>query len=73
VVRLTWTLFITPLNVTSVEPGIDVFRKEADGQWRIKTSTLTRLREDIFNGLFAVYLSPRLRAVLGRLTRRWTS
>jgi steroid delta-isomerase len=35
VVRLTWTLFITPLNVTSVEPGIDVFRKEADGQWRI--------------------------------------
>ncbi len=35
VVRLTWTLFITPLNVTSVEPGIDVFRKEADGKWRI--------------------------------------
>ncbi len=35
VVRLTWTLFITPLNVTSVEPGIDIFRKEADGKWRI--------------------------------------
>ena len=35
VVRLTWTLFITPLNVTSVEPGMDVFRKEADGTWRI--------------------------------------
>ena len=35
VARLTWTLFITPLNVTSIEPGIDVFRKEADGQWRI--------------------------------------
>ncbi len=35
VARLTWTLFITPLNVTSVEPGIDVFRKEADGKWRI--------------------------------------
>ncbi len=35
VVRLTWTLFITPLNVTSVEPGIDVLRKEADGKWRI--------------------------------------
>jgi steroid delta-isomerase len=35
VARLTWTLFITPLNVTAVEPGIDVFRKEADGQWRI--------------------------------------
>ncbi len=35
VVRLTWRLFITPLNITSVEPGIDVFRREADGKWRI--------------------------------------
>jgi steroid delta-isomerase len=35
VVRLTWTLFISPLNVTSVEPGLDVFQKEADGKWRI--------------------------------------
>jgi len=35
VVRLTWTLFVTPLNVTSVEPSIDVFRREADGKWRI--------------------------------------
>ncbi|MCP4306436.1 MAG: nuclear transport factor 2 family protein [bacterium] len=35
VVRLTWTLFITPLNVTSVEPGMDIFRREADGKWRI--------------------------------------
>jgi steroid delta-isomerase len=34
-VRLTWTLFISPLNVTSVEPGLDIFRKEADGKWRI--------------------------------------
>jgi uncharacterized protein (TIGR02246 family) len=35
VVRLVWQLFITPLNVTSVEPGMDVFRKEPDGKWRI--------------------------------------
>jgi hypothetical protein len=35
IVRLTWTLFVAPLNVTSVEPGMDVFRKEADGKWRI--------------------------------------
>lgn len=35
VVRLTWTLFISPLNVTSVEPGLDVFRREEDGVWRI--------------------------------------
>jgi ketosteroid isomerase-like protein len=35
VVRLTWTLFISPLNVTTVEQGMDVFRHEADGKWRI--------------------------------------
>lgn len=35
VVRLTWTLFVTPPNVTAVEPGIHVFRREADGAWRI--------------------------------------
>src|SRR5262249_47722359 len=35
VVRLVWTLFISPLNVTSAEPGMDVFRREADGKWRI--------------------------------------
>jgi len=38
VVRLTWTLTLTPKNgdmITSNEPGLDVFRKEADGRWRI--------------------------------------
>lgn len=35
VARRTWTLFVTPLNVTVVEHGIDVLRKEADGRWRI--------------------------------------
>ncbi|HSI39718.1 MAG TPA: DUF4440 domain-containing protein [Xanthobacteraceae bacterium] len=35
VVRLTWTLTISPGDIRSVEPGLDVFRKEADGQWRI--------------------------------------
>lgn len=35
VVRLTWTLFITPFNITSVEPGMDILRREADGKWRI--------------------------------------
>lgn len=44
--------------------------EKADGQWRIKTSTLTRLREDVFNGLFAVYLSPRIRAALGAVAGR---
>ncbi|MEB3062919.1 nuclear transport factor 2 family protein [[Mycobacterium] zoologicum] len=44
--------------------------EKVDGHWRIKSSTLTRLREDVFNGLFAVYLSPRVRAVLGRVAGR---
>jgi steroid delta-isomerase len=38
VVRLTWKLTVTLPNgqqVTSVEPGMDVFRKEPDGAWRI--------------------------------------
>ncbi|WP_422743238.1 nuclear transport factor 2 family protein [Mycobacterium sp. WMMD1722] len=50
----------------------ETYEKTADG-WRISTSTLTRLREDIFNGVVAVYLSPRLRTMLmkmaGRVTR----
>ena len=44
--------------------------EKLDGAWRIKSSTLTRLREDVFNGLLAVYLSPRVRAVLGRIAGR---
>ena len=35
VVRLTWSLQVMPLSVTSEEPGMDIFRKEADGKWRI--------------------------------------
>lgn len=38
VVRLTWTLTVTLPNgqiVTSVEPGMDVMRKGADGKWKI--------------------------------------
>lgn len=41
-----------------------------DGQWRIKTSTLTRLREDLFNGLFSLWMSPRLRNAAARWARR---
>ncbi len=44
--------------------------EKVDGQWRIKSSTLTRLREDIFNGLVAVYISDRVRKVLMKAARR---
>lgn len=35
VVRLTWTLTISPGAAKDVEEGLDVFRKENDGRWRI--------------------------------------
>ncbi len=38
VVRLVWTLTITEKDgreIKSVEPGMDVFRQQADGSWKI--------------------------------------
>ena len=38
VVRLTWTLIMTPPDgkmTKSVEPGIDIFKKQDDGSWKI--------------------------------------
>jgi uncharacterized protein (TIGR02246 family) len=38
VVRLVWTLTIklaNGANVESVEPGMDIFKKQADGSWQI--------------------------------------
>ncbi|OWT59128.1 YybH family protein [Candidimonas nitroreducens] len=35
VVRLEWILKISPGDATSTESGLDIFRKESDGQWRI--------------------------------------
>jgi hypothetical protein len=44
--------------------------EKVGAEWLIATSTLTRLREDIFNGLVAVYLSPRIRRVLMKAAAR---
>ena len=44
--------------------------EKTDGQWRFKSSTLTRLREDIFNGLVAVYISDRMRKLILKASRR---
>jgi hypothetical protein len=44
--------------------------EKLDGQWRLKSSKLTRLREDVFNGLVAVYISDRLRKVIMKASRR---
>ncbi|GFG74051.1 nuclear transport factor 2 family protein [Mycobacterium botniense] len=44
--------------------------EKVDGQWRIKTSTLTRLREDLFTPFFSLRISGRLRAAGARLMNR---
>ena len=44
--------------------------EKLDGQWRFKTSTLTRLREEIFNGLVAVYISGRIRKLMMKASSR---
>jgi len=38
-----------------------------DGQWKIKSSKLTRLRIDFFNGLVSVYVSDRVGRMLKKL------
>jgi uncharacterized protein (TIGR02246 family) len=39
VVRLTWTLRVKPKDgayeITSDEPGMDIFRRQGDGSWKI--------------------------------------
>ena len=46
--------------------------EKSDGHWRIKTSRVTRLREDIVSPLFSVRMSQRMRSARARLVRRWT-
>lgn len=39
IVRLTWTLTLTrtdaPGEIVTTEPGLDIFRRDSDGHWRI--------------------------------------
>ncbi|MFV1364183.1 nuclear transport factor 2 family protein [Mycolicibacterium elephantis] len=44
--------------------------EKLDGQWRFTSSTLTRLREDVFNGVVAVYISDRVRKLIMKASRR---
>jgi hypothetical protein len=47
----------------------ETYEKTA-GQWRIKTSKLTRLREDIFNPVFSLRVSQHLRNVGAKVAQR---
>lgn len=46
--------------------------EKVDGQWLFSSSTLTRLREDVFNGLVAVYISDRIRRLIAKASGRMT-
>ncbi|MGO9511045.1 MAG: nuclear transport factor 2 family protein [Mycobacterium sp.] len=66
-------------DVVRLAPGLNLNGRghyhetyeKIDGHWLIKTSTLTRLREDIFNPVFSVRISPRMRGAGAALTRRF--
>ncbi|BBY78130.1 bile-acid 7-alpha-dehydratase [Mycolicibacterium parafortuitum] len=65
-------------DVVRLAPGVNLrgyghYREtyqKLDGRWLITESTLTRLREDIFNVAFSLYLSDRIKRAAGRLARR---
>ncbi|MCW2516672.1 MAG: hypothetical protein JWR11_5714 [Mycobacterium sp.] len=65
-------------DVVRLAPGVNLrgyghyhetYEKVGD-RWFIKSSTLTRLREDVFNVMVSVYVSDRMRKVGARLARR---
>src|SRR5215472_7061833 len=67
----TWAM----LDIVRFRPGItlhgfghylETYEKAPDGAWRIKTSTLTRLREEIRTPLFTIFVSDRLRRLAQR-------
>ena len=43
---------------------------KVDGRWLIAESTLTRLREDVFNMVISLYISDRIKRVTGTIARR---
>jgi hypothetical protein len=66
-------------DVVRLAPGVNLkgyghyheTYEKVDGKWYIKTSKLTRLREDIFNPLFTLRVSERLRDAGARLAQRF--
>ncbi|WNG89477.1 nuclear transport factor 2 family protein [Mycobacterium sp. ITM-2016-00317] len=74
--RAVWALE----DVVRLGPGINLrgyghYREtyqKIDGRWLITASTLTRLREDIFNVAVSVYVSDRMKRAAGRIGRLLT-
>jgi hypothetical protein len=65
-------------DVVRLAPGVNLrgyghYREtyeKVDGRWVITASTLTRLREDIFNVAFSLYLSDRIKKAAEAVARR---
>lgn len=65
-------------DVVRLAPGLNLLGyghyhetyEKIDGHWYIKSSKLTRLREDIFNPVFSFRVPERLRNAGGALVRR---
>ncbi len=65
-------------DVVRLAPGVnlrgyghyDETYEKVDGRWLITSSTLTRLREDVFNIAFSLYISDRIKRVTGKVARR---
>jgi hypothetical protein len=68
------------LDVVRFRPGITLHGfghyletyEKLDGQWRIKSSRLTRLREEIQTPIFTLFVSTRLRRRLQKAAIRFT-
>ena len=60
--------FVPGLDMRGYGHYHETYEKE-DGRWRIKSSKLTRLREDIVTPLFSVYVSDRIRRLLAIAAR----
>ncbi len=68
-------------DVVRLAPGINLrgyghyheTYEKVDGRWLIKTSTLTRLREDVFNVMVSVFVSDRIKRVGATVARRFAT
>jgi hypothetical protein len=65
-------------DVVRLAPGVNLrgyghyheTYEKVDGQWRITSSELTRLREDVFNVFVSVYMSDRIKKAIAGVARR---
>jgi hypothetical protein len=61
---------VTPdLNLNAYGHYHETYEK-TDGQWRIKSSKLTRLRQDVFNPVFSLRISERMKNAAAKMARR---